>query len=233
MTGDAGISGDEFGLSRAEFAYHTLRADIHEHRLRPGDRLREVEIATRLGVSRTPVREALRRLESDGLIAINASRGLSVTSLSPERVMELYAMREVLAGTAARFAALKAAPLALHSLRHTLNAMVDATTPEQAASANQRLHQAILSAAHNTYLTRAVNILADTLALLGRTTYAMPGRIASGLAENRAIVEAIERRDPDAAELAGRRHIHSAGQLRMQMLFGETNQLTKREAPRP
>jgi len=207
-------------MSRAEFAYHSLREDISQQRLRPGDRLREVEIAARLGVSRTPVREALRRLESDGLIAFNASRGLSVTELSPARVMELYAMREALAGTAARFAAVKAAPLELHTLRHILDGMADARTPEQAAAANRRLHQAILDAAHNTYLSRAVNTLADALALLGVTTYAMPGRIASGLAENLAIVEAIERHDQDAADVAGRQHIRSAGQLRMQMLFG-------------
>jgi len=209
-------------MTRAEQAYQRLREDISQQRLRPGDRLREVEIAARLGVSRTPVREALRRLESEGLIAFNASRGLSVTELSPTRVMELYAMREVLAGTAARFAALKAASLDVHTLQHILDAMAQAETPEQAATTNRNLQLAILSVAHNSYLSRAVNTLADALSLLGETTYAMPGRIASGLAENRAVVQAIAQHDADAAEAAARQHIRSAGQLRMQMLFGAT-----------
>lgn len=213
-------NGDGGSVSRAEFAYNSLRDDIRQHRLHPGDRLREVEIAERLGVSRTPVREALRRLESDGLIAFNASRGLSVAELTPALVMELYAMREVLAGTSARFAATQASPLELHSIRHILDGLAEASSPEHAAAGNRRLHQAILGAAHNTYLTRAVNTLADTLALLGDTTYSLPGRMESGLAENRVIVDAIERRDPDAAEAAGRQHIRTAGQLRMQMLFG-------------
>jgi len=208
------------GLSRAEFAYTRLREEIRERRLRPGDRLREVEVAERLGVSRTPVREALKRLESDGLVQDLPGRGLSVTELVPGRVMEIYAMREVLEGAAARFAATQASPLEIQSLHHLLAQLAEATTPEQAAAGNRKLHQALVHAAHNTYLTSAVNVLADALVLLGTTTYSMPGRIASGLEENREIVAAVERHDPDAAEQACRRHIRAASQLRLQMLFG-------------
>jgi Transcriptional regulators len=211
------------GLSRAEFVYAQLREEIRARRLLPGDRLRELELADRLGVSRTPVREALKRLESDGLIENLPGRGLSVTQLQPARVMELYAMREVLEGAAGRFAATQASPLEIQTLHHLLEQLAQADTPEQAAAANRKLHQALVQAAHNVYLANAFNVLADALVLLGTTTYSMPGRIASGLAENREIVQAVERHDPDAAEQACRRHIRTASQLRLQMLFGESD----------
>jgi DNA-binding GntR family transcriptional regulator len=99
------ISPEELrGRSRAEFVYEHLLEAISEGRLR-GTRIREEDIAKSLGVSRTPVREALQRLQERGLLAVGAGRGLVVRELGEREVMELYAMREILEGSAARFAA--------------------------------------------------------------------------------------------------------------------------------
>jgi DNA-binding GntR family transcriptional regulator len=207
--------------SLPDFVYGRLRAAIRSQELKPGDRLREADLAERLGVSRTPVREALKRLQADGLIQLAPPRGFVVTQLTHRRVMELYAMREVLAGVAARFAAEQAAPMEIQALQQLVAQQGAAKAPTEAARLNDRLTQAIISAAHNEYLTRATSALTDALELLGQTTYAMPGRIESGWKENRRIVEAIARREGAAAEEAARLHVRNAAKLRVQALFGE------------
>jgi DNA-binding GntR family transcriptional regulator len=205
---------------RGEFVYTQLRTEIVGRSLLPGERLREVDIAERLGVSRTPVREALKRLESDGLVAFNAARVLVVAELTHNKVMELYAMREVLSGAAARFAAEQASPLEVEHLKQLAGAAGSGQTAEEAAALNRRLHDAIARAAHNDYLLRAMMVLSDAMALLGDTTYSVPGRIESGREENQIIVECIVAGDTAGAEEAARQHIRRAGSVRLGMLFG-------------
>lgn len=208
------------GVPLSRLAYDALRADIRTRRLPAGYRVREIEIAERLGISRTPVREALRRLAAEGLLEQNQARGFVVTEISPNRVMQLYAMREMLEGAAARFAAEQASPLEIQSLRQLVARLAHVDTPVKAAAGNRRLHAAIAQAAHNAYLLQAIGVLRDALDLLGTTTYTAPGRIASGYAENLEIIERIAARDPDGAEHAARSHIRSASTLRLDMLFG-------------
>ncbi len=209
--------------SLPDFVYGTLRAAIRNQELKPGDRLREVELAERLGVSRTPVREALKRLEADGLTQVAPPRGFVVTELTHRRVMELYAMREILAGVAARFAAEQASPMEIQTLQELATQQGTARDATAAARLNDRLREAITSAAHNEFLTRATNSLNDALELLGTTTYSMPGRIESGWKENKKIVEAIARRNAAVAEEAARLHVRNAAKLRVQMLFGKNS----------
>src|SRR5512146_1226118 len=89
--------------SRSEHVYRKLRNAIYEGHFKPGDRVMEIEIAEWLKVSRTPVRDAIRRLESDGMLQHEPRNGLVVARLDQQAVMELYVMREILEGTAARF----------------------------------------------------------------------------------------------------------------------------------
>ena len=208
--------GDPSSL-RGQFVYGEVRDDIRSGRLLPGDRLRETEIAERMGVSRTPVREALKRLESDGLVSFGQPRGLTVTELSQSEILDLYAMREVLEGAAARFAAERASPLEVASLKQILEQHKETTSAAEVAAANRQLHDAIVAAAHNMYLQRVMTVLSDALALLGTTTYSYPGRIASGWKENAHIVACIARRDPVAAEKAAQEHIRAAGTIRIAM----------------
>jgi DNA-binding GntR family transcriptional regulator len=209
--------------SLPDFVYGKLRSAIRTQELKPGDRLREVELAERLGVSRTPVREALKRLEADGLTQVAPPRGFVVTELTHRRVMELYAMREILAGVAARFAAEQASPMEIQTLQELVAQQGSAKDAIAAARLNDRLREAITSAAHNEFLARATNSLNDALELLGATTYSIPGRIESGWKENKKIVEAIARRNGAVAEEAARLHVRNAAKLRVQMLFGKNS----------
>ncbi|HEX7126056.1 MAG TPA: GntR family transcriptional regulator [Thermodesulfobacteriota bacterium] len=217
----AGRNDTRGASSRGEIVYAALRAEIREGKLAPGDRLREAEIARRLHVSRTPVREALKRLQSDGLAAFSQPKGLTVAELSASQVADLYAMREVLAAAAARFAAEHASDLEIESLKHLAAQHGWVKTPEQASFNDRQIDRAIAEAAHNVYLLKALNVLQDAVSLLGRTTYAVPGRIKAGQAEIAAIVQAIADRDPDEAERAARRHIRAAGAVRMSMWLGK------------
>lgn len=202
---------------RGDFVYGRLRDEIRSGVLLPGSRLRETEIADRLEVSRTPVREALKRLESEGLVVFSQPRGLTVTELSAAQVLELYAMREILEGAAARFAAEHASAMEVESLKHLVAQHASIKTAEEAYLNNRRVDEAIASAAHNVYLLKALNVLQDAVSLLGPTTYTVPGRIKLGLHEVANVVKAIADRDPDEAENAARAAVRAAGAVRLVM----------------
>ncbi|MEM5382761.1 GntR family transcriptional regulator [Paraburkholderia phymatum] len=230
MTGKLNATIDEadttadFGQgSLAQYVYAQLRQEIRSRQLGSNERLREADIAQRLAVSRTPVREALKRLEAEGMVRFAPPRGFVVVQLSPKQVMELYAMRKVLVGAAARFAAEQASAIEILSMQQVLAQLERAKTPDEVAALNRRLHEIIVAAAHNEYLYKTSNVLIDALGLLGTTTYSMPGRIKSGLKENKEIVACIARHDADGAEKAAQAHVAAATELRLKMLFGEEN----------
>jgi DNA-binding GntR family transcriptional regulator len=206
--------------SRGEYVYQKMRALIRKGRYQQGERIREEQIAMALGVSRTPVREALGRLQTRGLLDFAVGRGLIVSELSKQQVLELYSMRELLEGAAARFAAQHATPTEIDYLHHVLKKFrSDANDPYLLASINREFHQIICDAAHNRYLSQSLNDLADALALLPNTTFSVEGRQQSADSEHTMIVESIEKRDPDAAEMAAREHIRNSQRVRMGMLF--------------
>ncbi len=204
--------------SLAGQAYARLRDAIASGELRPGARLREEDLAKHMQMSRTPLREAVRRLEAEGFFT-RESRSLVVASLDHQAVSELYAMREVLEGTAAAFAARHAAEVEIEALRdlHTLEAGLLAQ-PQDLARHNERFHSALYGAAHNRYLLKTLNALRDARALLGPSTLLDPVRAAQAHAEHEALVAAVERRDPVAADAAARSHIRSAQRERLRRL---------------
>jgi DNA-binding GntR family transcriptional regulator len=203
--------------SRADFVYESLRDAISDGRIATGERVREEEIGRNLGVSRTPVREALQRLQQRGLLVLGAGRGLVVAQLSQHQVMQLYAMREILEGSAARFAAQHATETDIAILYRLQRELAEAV-PEALllVTLNRRFHQAIYEVAHNLYLLQTLSLLHDSLALLHNTTFRMPNRRSESDEEHRRIVAAIERRDPDRAEQAARDHIRQAQRTRFE-----------------
>ncbi|MFT5174002.1 MAG: DNA-binding GntR family transcriptional regulator [Gammaproteobacteria bacterium] len=206
--------------SLGEYAYERLRARIREGALPPGTRVREAEVAGQLGISRTPVREALRRLEADGFLTFEPHRGTVVVQLDHQSVMELYAMREALEGTAAGLAAQHASEAEIANLCDMLDreaAILD--DPQGLATHNAQFHQMLFRAAHNRYLLKTANALRDSMALMRGTTMAVPGRAGTAHDEHRALVEAIRTRQSGAAERAARGHIHSAQTARLKLLF--------------
>jgi DNA-binding GntR family transcriptional regulator len=208
------------GLPRGEAAYRYIRHAIQGGQLKPGERLREIELARQIGLSRTPIREALGRLETEGLVAHDPARGVVVAELDYSMVTELYYMREVLEGTAARLAAQHASDVEisiLDDLCQQYEALLN--DPAGLAVCNRRFHETLYRCSHNRYLLNMVTVLHDALSLLGRTTLDNPERAAETLREHRAVVAAIHVRDADAAEQALRAHIRSAQKVRMQKLF--------------
>jgi DNA-binding GntR family transcriptional regulator len=204
---------------RGEFVYKALLDDIRAGRIQPGDRIREEDVAQSLGVSRTPVREALQQLQARRLVEMAPGRGIIVVKLSIQQVMELYAMREVLEGAAARFAAQYALPAEVSIMEELLIEFeAAANQPEQLAEINEALHRTIYEAARNRYMHEALNNLEDALSLLQNTTFSLPERHESASREHREIVTAIGSRDSDTAESASRNHIREAQRVRLRML---------------
>ncbi|WP_135470146.1 GntR family transcriptional regulator [Crenalkalicoccus roseus] len=202
------------GLSLADRAYERFREELRRGALTPGQRVLETEIAARFGMSRTPVREAIRRLQSEGLVAQLPGRGLCVARYGHAEMDELYVMREALEGTAARLAAQNAGRPDIALLQRLV--AEEANLPAAAlAEHNRRFHRALHQAAHNRYLLRALSSISDALLLLGPTTLDMPGRAAAAREEHARIVAAIAARDGAAAEAAARAHIAAAHEARL------------------
>jgi DNA-binding GntR family transcriptional regulator len=208
------------GLPRGEAAYRFIRSAIQGGQLKPGERLREIELAQQVGLSRTPIREALSRLETEGLVAHDPARGVVVAELDYSMVTELYYMREVLEGTAARLAAQHASDVEISILDDLCQQYEAALQDPTALSvSNRRFHETLYRCSHNRYLLHMVTVLHDALSLLGTTTLGNPERAAETLREHRAVVTAIRARDAEAAEQALRAHIRNAQKVRMHTLF--------------
>lgn len=196
-------------------AYSLVLDAIDRGDYRPGDRLVESELAERFGVSRTPIREALQRLETQSVVARDG-RSLIVASLDHDQLGELYVVRAELEGLAARLAAQHAAPEEIAVLREMVRRDHDIIDQADALSrSNKRFHRQIHLASHNRYLIQQLEMIHRTMALLSSTTLAASGRGARALDEHAAVLDAIEMRDGDAAEAAIRAHISQAFETRL------------------
>jgi DNA-binding GntR family transcriptional regulator len=198
-------------------AYDLVLEAIDHGVYRPGDRLVESELADRFGVSRTPVREALQRLEAQSVLARDG-RSLVVASLDHDQLGELYVVRAELEGLAARLAAQHAAPeevRVLFDLVERDRGFVG--EPDRLSRANRTFHHQIHLASHNRYLVQQLDMVHRAMALLATTSLAAEGRGARSLDEHEAIVRAIEARDGAAAEAAIRRHISIAFETRLRV----------------
>ena len=203
-------------------AYTLILEAIDAGLYKPGDRLVESELADRFGVSRTPVREALQRLETQSMLTRDG-RSLIVSSLDHNQLAELYAVRTELEGLAARLAARHATDEELRVLRSMADedqALLGGD-PRALSQANKRFHKQIHLASHNRFLVQQLDLVHRSMALMATTSFAAEGRDAVGLAEHDAIVRAVEARDGDAAYQALRNHISKAFETRLRIDAGE------------
>jgi len=167
-------------------------------------------------------RIGLARLQARGLVEAGAG-GLVIPELHRQQIMELYAIRAVLEGAAARFAAENASPDDTAALAHYFEQFAaNSGGPTEHARANRVFHESISEAAHNRYLARMLEDLNDSLALLPSTTFSVDGRVAQARTEHEAILDAIVARRPDAAEEAARHHIEMARETRLRLLFSSS-----------
>lgn len=209
--------------SRGEHAYRRLRDAIQEGSLKPGVRVMEIELADWLQMSRTPVRDALRRLEVEGMLTHQPRSGLVVAQLDRQAVMELYVMREVLEGTAARLCARHASDMEVQDLLDLVKLEQKRQGDLEAlARHNRRFHEAIHRGAHNRYLEKSLYAVTDSMGLLGKSQMLLLHRAKAAQAEHAELARAIEKRNPDAAEEAARRHVRAAQRERLKLLFPDS-----------
>ncbi|CUB00976.1 GntR family transcriptional regulator [Pannonibacter indicus] len=207
-------------IPQGQAAYRRLLEDIRDGGLAPGMRLRETELAERLGISRTPVREAIRQLEADGLVVHLPRQGASIRTLDHAEVVELYEMRAVLEGTAARLAARAASSIELAELAALNNELAAAPAGPQARELNRQFHRTLFDAARNRFLLKSISALQKTLLILGPSTLSDPERAALAVAEHAAVLAALEVRDGAGAEAAMRAHVEAALSARIRSMRG-------------
>ncbi|MBE2275456.1 MAG: GntR family transcriptional regulator [Rhodobacteraceae bacterium] len=203
-------------------AYTLILEAIEAGTYKPGDRLVESELAERLGVSRTPVREALQRLETQAMLTRDG-RSLIVASLDHNQLAELYAVRTELEGLAARLAARHATEEEIRVLQSMAaeDRVLLGGDPSALSRANKRFHKQIHLASHNRFLVQQLDLVHRSMALMAKTSFAAEGRDEVALAEHGTIVAAIAARDGDAAYQALKTHISRAFETRLRIEAGE------------
>lgn len=198
----------EVGL--AERAYISLRDSILAHELRPGTRLSVPVVADRLGISRSPAREAIARIAHEGLANVTPNRGAVVADVADEDLVEIYQLREVLEGLACRLAAPKFKESDVHELESLVAehaTAIDAEDVERHYELDGAFHSAIRQVAANERLSSSLDLLQGQIRLGMYRTHRSPGGMNQALAEHRLILDALRLGDPAVAESAGRAHI--------------------------
>ncbi len=205
--------------SHGRSAYERVLAQIRSGELRPGDRLTETDLAQRLRISRTPVREAIRQLEADGLVVHVPRVGATVRSLDYSEVMELYEMRTVLEATAALMATRAASDIEISELEEINADLAEAIgDAPRAYELNRMFHETLAKAAKNRFLIKSMGALQKALLILGTSTLAEQTRAQQAVGEHAAVLKALRARDGAAAEAAMRAHLEASHRARLRQL---------------
>ncbi len=195
-----------------DWVWEELREAIIELRLRPGEPLREAALAEQLGVSKTPLREAFARLEQEGLVETTSFKGAVVTGYSERDLKEIYELRALLEGAAARAAAERPTDETLAELRDVVarsRELRDAGDIVGLAGLLGHFDVIVYAQVSNERIAALIDNLRAHLARIGKLTEAIPGRVAASVEEHAAVVDAIVAHDPDEAERLIRMHIGS------------------------
>ncbi len=195
-----------------DVVYDELKTAIVELRIPPGEPLREADIAQGLSVSKTPVREALGRLEQDGLVELNSFRSAVVTAYTARDLQEIYELREIIEVAAARSAAESMSDQGLADLGRIASECVRLNAGDGGPELVRLITEfdtVLFEEVGNRRIRAILDNVAAHLARIGRLTTEIPGRIAASVREHELIYEAIERRDPENAERFMREHIRS------------------------
>jgi len=196
-------------------AYQLILRAIDVGTYRPGDRLVESELADRFGVSRTPIREALQRLETQSLLARDG-RSLIVASLDHNQMAELYVVRSELEGLAARLAARHATEEEVRLLRDFVEEdKARIGDPSALSRTNRRFHRQVHLASHNRYLVQQLDLVYRSMALMTTTSLSAEGRSERALEEHAAVVNAISKGDAESAQRELKGHISRAYEARL------------------
>jgi len=202
--------------NQAITCYRELIQRLQSGAVAPGDYLREQQLAKEFSISRTPVREALRKLETEGLLVSEPRLGMRVRTLDYSEVIELYEVREIHERAVARIAAQKATEIELLELKDIQTAFEKAKNkPERMAVINQQFHFALLQMAKNRFLSNAVRSMQRSMLVLGPSTLNDAKRANTAIKEHQILISALEKRDADKAESIMSTHLQNAQRSRI------------------
>lgn len=207
-----------------ELVFEALHEAIVSGVLAPGERLMEVQLAEELGVSRTPVREAIRKLELSGFVVMIPRRGAYVADISLKEVAEVFEIRGALEALAASLATERASDEEIEQMERLLVELgksVEAQDVDALVDLDTRFHDALYKASRNERLGQILSTLREQIQRFRGKTLANPARMVVALEEHRALVEAIASRDSELAAQRAIQHIESAENSLMQLNFEE------------
>lgn len=196
--------------TKNQWVERLIRAAIASGEIRPGERLLQVELAKKMGISSTPIREALRRLEAQGILMHEPNKGVRVAETKPEDALEIYLIRGALEGLATELAVRHMTDEELTKIRSLCRAIDEATNTgklRRLQRLNHSLHFAIYDAARMPRLRQMIEILWTLYPW--DTLYVIPGRAQLSYQEHQALLKALEARDTEAAGAAMREHINA------------------------
>lgn len=219
-----------FTLTSQERAYAHVRDRILNLELKPNTPLRTQAIAQQIGLSRTPVREALGRLEQAGLVARAGGWGYTVRPISFKEAMDVYRVREALEAEAVREALPRLEPGTLAHLRSCLESAEEKLRQRRLKEFREntrRFHRAISRTTDNAFLVSMLMTIEDRVHLLGAMMAKHNSeRPSQSLAENHALLSALEARDEEAAVVAVRQHVSSARNIVARFVMADASHAT-------
>lgn len=196
-----------------EIVFETLREAIINGNLKPGERLMEVQLAEEMGVSRTPVREAIRKLELENFVVMIPRKGAYVSGISLKDIADVYEVRAALEFLAAGLAAERITEEELEKLERLLIAVAEAAERNDLNEWVQKdteFHDIIYKASRNDRLVQIVNNLMEQIHRFRSTSLAYPGRMKIAVEEHKKIVEAISERNIPLAQSLAQEHVENA-----------------------
>ena len=193
--------------------FHKIRDDILEGKYEVGEEIRESKIAGELGVSRTPVREAIRQLELEGLVSVILNKGAVVTGISPQDIEDIYNIRTLIEGLAARWAARKITEKEIKELENITDLMefyINRGDTEELHVLDNRFHEILYESSHSKPLQHILSPFHHYVQNARRTSLSTPGRAQRAVEEHNAILKALKQKDPDLAEDSANQHVKNA-----------------------
>ncbi|KYO67284.1 GntR family transcriptional regulator [Thermovenabulum gondwanense] len=214
-----------------EIVFQALREAIISGELKPGERLMEVQLAEEMGVSRTPVREAIRKLELEGLVVMVPRKGAYVAGLSMKDAADVFEVRQSLEGLAAALAAERITDEEIESLERVLLEINDAAEKNDLDLIIQKdaeFHNILFKASRNDRLVQIISNLKEQIDRFRIQSFENPGRLKKLMEEHKKIVEAITERNVEKAKKLAEEHIEKVENnvmdiLRKQMDIGDDN----------
>ena len=203
--------------------YDYLFNAIRSGDIKPGQTLTERGLAEKIGVSRTPVREAIRKLEEQGIVTHEPHKGVKVITLSEEKVAQLYDVRELLEGLAVRRLAERQTPQMIEELRGFIErAEKEAVENKirELAEINSEFHLALARLSGNVYLETIMNMLQTQISLMMSASLSTSGRPLQNIEEHKGLIDAIRSGDGEFAESIAKHHVRKAREHAMKKLAG-------------